>query len=219
MESLDLPLLEHTLAYIRDHAGHLPPDRISKEDQNTTGESGVSAAEIETFKGRAKTWWEDVVKEAGRKARREIKICILDGFLLYPHPPPPSSSPAPSPPTTSEIAHLYALSRNLLQLRLFLPSTRSQTLTRRAARSGYVTLEGFWTDPPGYVEDVVWPNYARDHAWMYTDKDVEGGKFDETACAREDVHVCPGGGSWAMKECLEWAVERVKGAVRERVLG
>ncbi|MCV5117104.1 hypothetical protein OFC47_27165, partial [Escherichia coli] len=40
----------------------------------------------------------------------------------------------------------------------------------------YGTLEGFWKDPPGYVEKIVWPEYVRAHEWMFEGGDVEGGK-------------------------------------------
>ena len=34
----------------------------------------------------------------------------------------------------------------------------------------------FWFDPPGYIDEVVWPNYVRDHVWMFVNGDVEGGR-------------------------------------------
>lgn len=37
-----------------------------------------------------------------------------------------------------------------------------------------MTLEGFWEDPPGYVDKVVWPNYVRDHEALFEERDVEG---------------------------------------------
>lgn len=239
VESLDLPLFEHTLTHVRDH-GSLPPDTVSKEDQNLLGLSGVSESEVERLRADVEDWFRRLVQESNASASsdtsekakvkakaREIKICILDGFLLYPPPQPdPSTSTAgaagsttsTTPPTRSEqLAHLSTLAHTLLSPRLFLASTRAQTLTRRLARSGYVTLEGFWTDPPGYVEDVVWPNYARDHAWMYRGGDVDAGVFDEERCRDEHVLVCPGQGAWEMERCLEWGVERLKGAVEARL--
>lgn len=26
--------------------------------------------------------------------------------------------------------------------------------------------QSFWTDPPGYVDDIVWPRYIEEHAWL-----------------------------------------------------
>lgn len=222
VESLDLDIFEDTLRHVQRY-GTVPPGSVSKEDQNAVGESGVGDDEVdrlrETVSDRLRLVRE---KASGQgEGQREIRICILDGFLLY--PPPPSSSTSSSasstsPPTTPPLTHLHNLSTSLLEPRLFLPSTRTQTLTRRARRAGYVTLEGFWTDPPGYVEDVVWPNFARDHAWMYTDRDVEAGTVDEERLLRDHgVRVCPGRGAWDMSRVLGWAVDVLVEAVGERM--
>jgi nicotinamide/nicotinate riboside kinase len=234
VESLDLKIFEDTLRHVKLH-GRVPEGSMSKEDQNAVGESGVSDDEVRQLKEVVEARFKDLISSnetaaakggdvATTTREREIRICILDGFLLYPPAPPPSasssttqqapSSPSPAPPLET----LHRLTHELLTPRLFLPSTRAQTLSRRQRRTGYVTLEGFWTDPPGYVEDVVWPNYARDHAWMYTDGDVDCGQLDEERLLRDDgVLVCPGQGSWDMKRVLHWAVEAVVQAVRERV--
>jgi nicotinamide/nicotinate riboside kinase len=254
--SLDLPLFEHTLTHLLEH-GALPWDSVSKEDQNSVGESHVSKRDVEAWKERMTAWLDDLAKkthpahpssstsgpddkgggndhEDGSNNNREVRIYIVDGFLLYPRPPPTSASApasasgAPSTTTTitstttsphspDELNRLYALTHSVMHPKLFIPSTRDQTLARRAARSGYVTLEGFWTDPPGYVEDLVWPNYIRYHSWMYAGGNVDAEVFDEAVCAREGISVCPGGGHWDMHRVLEWAVGRVKQAVEEKV--
>lgn len=251
VESLDLKIFEDTLRHVKLY-GKVPEGSMSKEDQNAVGESGVSDDEVRQLKEVVEARFKELIssKEAAAArggdtaandgvenkattpSEREIRICILDGFLLYPPaPPPPSASSttqqAPSTSSSSSssssspsapLETLHRLSHSLLAPRLFLPSTREQTLSRRQRRTGYVTLEGFWTDPPGYVEDVVWPNYARDHAWMYTDGDVARGQLDEERLLRDDgILVCPGQGSWDMKRVLPWAVEAVVQAVRERV--
>lgn len=223
VESLDLPLFEDTLRHVKAH-GRLPEGSVSKEDQNAIGESGVSEVEIEKWKAAVQTWFNGLLGEGdgdgegatSQSPRKEIQICILDGFLLY-------SSPSSS---SQELNQLHTLTQTLLSPRLFLPTTRAQTLARRLRRSGYVTLEGFWTDPPGYVQDVVWPNYVRDHGWMYRDGRVDDAPqgsadgsvvFNEDLLKREDIQVCPGGGTWEMKQVLAWAVERVKEAVVQKV--
>ena len=66
---------------------------------------------------------------------RTPRICIFDGFLLYPD--------------------VMAALQPHLDIKIFLRTTKAKALARRAARSGYVTLEGFWEDPPGYVEKIV----------------------------------------------------------------
>lgn len=61
-----------------------------------------------------------------------------------------------------------------LDLKLFVRASYAKAKARREARDGYVTIEGFWADPPGYVDKIVWPNYVEEHAWMFDGGDVEG---------------------------------------------
>ncbi|OJK04149.1 hypothetical protein ASPACDRAFT_112506 [Aspergillus aculeatus ATCC 16872] len=86
--------------------------------------------------------------------------------------------------------------------------------------------QNFWTDPPGYVDDIVWPNYVKDHAWLLL---PEGETEDEDRLLRESdpqvlvrlvgqgtrlrdnagVTVAPGRGDKPITELLTWAVEEV----------
>ena len=80
---------------------------------------------------------------------------------------------------------------------------------RREARSGYVTIEGFWEDPPGYVNDVVWPNYVKEHAFLFVDGDVEGA-VEAEACKDMNVQTMPKSMESDMTACLSWACEIVQ---------
>ncbi|KAJ3219031.1 ribosylnicotinamide kinase [Dinochytrium kinnereticum] len=71
-----------------------------------------------------------------------VKLVLVDGFLLY------------------DAVSLYSE----LQLRLFLHASFDTLRDRRQARTGYVTLEGFWQDPPNYFQEFVWPRYQRYNA-------------------------------------------------------
>jgi nicotinamide/nicotinate riboside kinase len=113
------------------------------------------------------------------------RICILDGFLLYPD-------------------SMSALQPHL-DIKLFLRTTAAKALSRRAARSGYVTLEGFWEDPPGYVEKIVWPNYVRDHVFLFKDGDVEG-EVDGGVAKERGIDYMHGTADEDMGRVLEWAV-------------
>lgn len=176
IESLNLPQLQETLAYIKAH-GKSPPDFISKEDQNSVGEHGVSMQEIESTKERIRK----AVQDAGWKR----KICVVDGFLLF----------------SEEMKDI----RSLFDLRLFLRTSYATVKKRREARSGYVTLEGFWEDPPGYVDQVVWPNYVQDHKFLFSGGDVEG-ELDENLCREAGIEGMPREAEEDMGACLEWAV-------------
>lgn len=122
------------------------------------------------------------------------RICLLDGFLLY---------------TKPEMADVMPL----LDVRLFLLVSRARATARREARDGYVTLEGFWKDPPGYVDKIVWPNYVAAHAWLFEGGDVEKGKLDEGALRESGILAArqAGGGGIDvdMETTFEWAVERL----------
>ncbi|KAI1172350.1 hypothetical protein F4777DRAFT_562001 [Nemania sp. FL0916] len=147
----------------------------SYQDGNSVGECTVTASAINDAKARVEAWL--APGEAGHAvfspppppassstspsadpstAPTELKLCFIDGFLLYgPYPP------------------LREVTDDLLDVKIFLTASQQKATARREARDGYVTLEGFWADPPGYVEKVVWPNYAASHAWLFEDGDVD----------------------------------------------
>lgn len=85
--------------------------------------------------------------------------------------------------------------------------------------------QNFWVDPPGYVDDVVWPRYVRDHAWLlvaeegeregnWTEAEEEADlvrRVGDGSRVRTDVgvEVAPGCGSAAMEVVLRWAVDLI----------
>ncbi|KAI0454393.1 nicotinamide riboside kinase 1 [Xylaria acuta] len=158
-EALDFDEMARALEHIRAE-GTFPPFVDSKEDQNTVGECTVPESAISAAKSRVEAWL--APGEPGHHAFSSsssdllLRLCILDGFLLF----------GPDPP-------LRRVTDELLDVKFFLTVSRQKATARREARDGYVTLEGFWTDPPGYVDKIVWPNYAESHAWLFEDGDVE----------------------------------------------
>lgn len=176
IESLNLPQLHSTLAYIKTH-NRSPPDFVSKEDQNSVGEHRVSPETVAHAKARIR----NIIGHAGWKRR----VCIVDGFLLF-----------------SE--HMRDI-RDLFDVKMFLRTTYATAKRRREARSGYVTLEGFWEDPPGYVDKVVWPNYVQDHKFLFKDANVEG-ELDEDVCRKVGIEGMPIEAEEDMGKCLEWAL-------------
>lgn len=96
-----------------------------------------------------------------------------------------------------------------LDLKLFLRVSYEKAKARREARDGYVTLEGFWEDPPGYVDKIVWPNYAQEHAFLFKDGDVQG-DFEPDVLQKEQIHVPAQGSLDAdMSQTLEWMVDLI----------
>lgn len=107
-----------------------------------------------------------------------------------------------------------------LDIKLFLQVSRDKATRRREARDGYVTLDGFWQDPPGYVDRVVWPNYAAAHAWMFEGGDAEEGVLDQGALVKEGIKAQVGKGTDVeFGETLGWAVETIMGELERLVLG
>ncbi|KAI5918794.1 P-loop containing nucleoside triphosphate hydrolase protein [Camillea tinctor] len=207
-EALNIPDMTRALEHIRAE-GTFPPFVNSIEDQNSIGACPVSEAKIAAVKAKVGAWL-----APGQPGHALIssspppRICLLDGFLLYAAPStPPSALRAVAP---------------LLDVRLFLLVSRAQATRRREARDGYVTLEGFWTDPPGYVDKIVWPNYVESHAWLFKGGDVEAGVLDEAVLAREGILARPGTGPDVdvdMEGTFEWAADVLMRSLEEEVGG
>ncbi|KAF2130818.1 P-loop containing nucleoside triphosphate hydrolase protein [Dothidotthia symphoricarpi CBS 119687] len=129
------------------------------------------------------------VKEWGGR-----RIHIIDGFLLFSR-----SMPQIQP---------------LFDIKLFLRTSYSTAKARREARSGYVTLEGFWADPPGYVDAVVWPNYVADHQFLFRNGQVDD-ELDEEVCGEMGIWGMPRDAEENMEKCFRWAVEVLEGATQK----
>ncbi|KAK4205602.1 putative nicotinamide riboside kinase [Triangularia verruculosa] len=192
-QSLNLPSLALALSHIKS-TGSFPPFVDSKEDQNTTGPiPPASPAQISLARAI-------IAASSLSSFPPDLKICILDGFLLY-------SQQEEFKPILEQI-----------DIKLFLLASEEKAIARRKARDGYVTLEGFWKDPEGYVEDVVWPNFVEQHAYLFQDGNVKGGKLDKAVLEREGILAMEGGEEEGFGEVLIWAVGEVVGRL-ERILG
>ncbi|KAI9643137.1 ribosylnicotinamide kinase [Ciborinia camelliae] len=166
------------------------PNLDSKEDQNSLGKCPVPDTEIESLKSQVKAWIQPGQPGHGILSDTEspIRLCIFDGFLLY------SKSLAPV--------------QAQIDMKLFLRVSYAKAKGRREARSGYVTLEGFWEDPPGYVDKIVWPNYVEDHKWMFEGGDVEG-RLKANVVDDLNLKCQDGGLDIDMITTLKWAVATI----------
>lgn len=183
--------------------GHNPPPPEqpfvdSKEDKNSVGKCPASDAKIDAQKARVHQWTQPGSPGheifSGEGAPR---MCLLDGFLLY------------SPPKLSAVM-------DNIDVKLFLQVSHARAAQRREARDGYVTLEGFWKDPPGYVDKIVWPNYVDAHRWLFVGGDVERGELDWDVLRERQVLAQRGAGGavdFDFEETLEWAVGEVMTAL------
>ncbi|KAJ2853224.1 ribosylnicotinamide kinase, partial [Coemansia erecta] len=77
-----------------------------------------------------------------------FSIILLDGILLF---------------------HKTALSQggchpgSICDTGVFIYAHYSTLKNRRNGRSGYATKDGIWVDPPGYFDNIVWPNFIKFH--------------------------------------------------------
>ncbi|KAH8677483.1 P-loop containing nucleoside triphosphate hydrolase protein [Xylariales sp. PMI_506] len=207
-EAISIPDMTKALAYIRAN-GTFPPFVDSKEDQNSVGQCPVSDAKIAAMKSKVDAWLQpgqpghqilidsSSSSSSSTAATSPLRVCLLDGFLLY----------------SQEMAAAGVM--DLLDVKLFLLVSRARATQRREARDGYVTLEGFWADPPGYVDKVVWPNYAESHAWLFEGGDVEGAL---AAPVLEENGILAQAGKGLdvdMETTFEWTVETLMRQLEE----
>ncbi|OWP02418.1 hypothetical protein B2J93_3206 [Marssonina coronariae] len=164
------------------------PDLNSKEDQNSVGKCPVSDDTIAALKARVSTWTEPGNPGHGilKDSKKAVRLCMFDGFLLY------SKALQPVQPQ--------------IDVKLFLRASHAKAKARREARTGYVTIEGFWEDPPGYVDQIVWPNYVEDHAWMFQGGDVEG-SLKKEVLEEWNIQSPDGEPDKDMETTLKWAVD------------
>lgn len=77
-------------------------------------------------------------------------IVLVDGFMLY---------------HSSKVLKLF-------DVKLFFRASFETLKARREARQGYNTVSGFWVDPPDYFTKIVWPEYVKNHEYLFKDNDV-----------------------------------------------
>ncbi|KAK2746605.1 ribosylnicotinamide kinase [Onygenales sp. PD_40] len=183
-----------------------------------------------------------------------ISLAFIDGFLLY-APPGEEKHPLRSVRDCIDVPLFLPATYSLLKERregrsgyVTIGPAPTPALKEEGVGEGGVTADdddgasgggigsledegdpfpeqNFWTDPPGYVDDIVWPRYVIDHFWLLVgDSGVGMGEEElkrvvgEGEMVRGDmgVLVAPGLGRAGMRELLEWAVDEVVGEV-ERV--
>ena len=121
-------------------------------------------------------------------------LVIVDGFLLF----------GKSMPKL----------RDIFELRIQLTGRYEDIKSRREGRKGYVTDEGFWEDPEGYFDDVVWVEYVEEHAFLFENGDVNGA-VDEECAQREDIRCSR---DTDMQRLLRWTVSMLNASLNDRNL-
>lgn len=89
----------------------------------------------------------DKVEPAGAVPEIDRPIVILEGIMLYYR-----NSPLV----------------DLLNLKFLVTGDRAVLRQRRESRT-YETVEGFWKDPPGYFDKIVYPEFVKNFGYLFDD--------------------------------------------------
>ncbi|OKL59770.1 hypothetical protein UA08_04757 [Talaromyces atroroseus] len=262
--AIDVGFMSSALAYVREH-GTLPPRLRSKEDQNEAADPRVEKTTIEAMREEVgKKLGGFISSSLGDGAGEgEITIAFLEGFLLF--APPAAENPSHVLRHVHDNIHLHIFlpaPYDVVKARREARSgyvtigpaptpaaTRENddSNTNKDLESSSIDLEkeeegdsapqNFWTDPPGYVDDIVWPRYVQDHAWLLApeddttaqqslaDRHAVAASSESTQKATEEllrlagqgvnvrgdagVVVAPGKGEKPMNAILRWAVDEI----------
>ncbi|KAJ5655951.1 Phosphoribulokinase/uridine kinase [Penicillium longicatenatum] len=232
-DAIDTNFLAQALAYVRGH-GKLPPRLQSKEDQNDETDSGVEDGLVQELR---RLVGKRLASNSSTQSQPKT-IAFMEGFLLYSAPgADKDESPLRAVQDQIHLPLFLPASYTNVKTRREARSgyvtigpvpdaptnTEAESKSNVGSKDAPIDLEAeddrppqnFWVDPPGYVDDIVWPRYVEDHAWLLiADESVEGGlveKVGEGVDVRVDagVRIAPGRGQLGMDVVLRWAVEQI----------
>ncbi|KAK6345473.1 ribosylnicotinamide kinase [Orbilia javanica] len=192
-EALNFPAFISSLRHAKQF-GRLPDSHQSYEVTHAAGvdESLLKLANEDGGDGRERIlglermvvgWLKGVEEELGTKVER---VVIVDGFLIFGKGVP------------EELKEEF-------DVKLMIRTPYEKAKQRREDRAGYATMEGFWQDPPGYFELLVWPAYVKQHSYLFHNGDMNSGVLTEEAL-RSGLRT-PAETDLTLMQTLEWAVE------------
>jgi nicotinamide/nicotinate riboside kinase len=153
------------------------------QDQQAPGTINVDETLIKQITERVNS----AVKSFG-----DLRILLVDGFLLL----------------GGSVPELRAE----LDVRILLAARHEDVKKRREERKSYVTQDGFWEDPPGYVDNIVWPNYVAEHRFLFVDGDVEG-HYDVGTIKASGIDVCPHEAVVSLDRMTRWVGQEILRAI------
>jgi len=177
LESIDYTSMARAIQHIRS-TGKLPEGLKSIENQNPVGKPIVKKELVEELENKVK-----VAGVAGVLEKVGRKIAVVDGFLLFHE--------------GSEVEELF-------DVRILLRAPYEKAKQRREARN-YATIEGWWEDPPGYFDKIVWPSYVQAHKSLFVNDDITGVLKPEVVENRR-IRTVPDM-ELPMEQVLRWAVD------------
>lgn len=130
-------------------------DRL-KEYLTKLRESGKQGApefeSVEQYNERGEKFLTDEELISLRKKYADFNehVVVVDGIMLF-----------------QESSSLW----DMFDVKILFGGSHDELKARREARTAYTTVEGFWQDPPGYFDDIVWPEFLKEYGYLY---DSEG---------------------------------------------
>ncbi|CAG8592239.1 2112_t:CDS:2 [Dentiscutata erythropus] len=162
-DAIDFPKFIKTLRHVHK-TGSLPDSFKSKERLNARNDSEIEAhlgsliKELSSQIGNVLndsnesngTDKNDSKDENEKNSASSIdnsnwKFVLVDGFLLY--------------------WDMQVVKE--LDIKFFVQADYTTLKKRREERAGYVTVDGYWKDPPNYFDTMVWPNYIKCHRHLF----------------------------------------------------
>jgi nicotinamide/nicotinate riboside kinase len=100
-------------------------------------------------------------------ALKDIIFVIVEGFLIF---------------CDQEVC-------DNLDNKFFVKASKKILKSRRESRKGYVTLQGYWVDPPNYFDRIVWPQYIlwNDHLLHDDTRDPTIQVLDTDSTSSKDI--------------------------------
>lgn len=120
--------------------------------------------------------------------RLAVQVTLVEGIMLF----------------GKSVRELH----DMFDVRILVRGRYKELKQRRAGRR-YETDEGWWTDPDGYFDRVVWPEYAEEHQHLFKDRDVNG-EANDKVMQELKIDVCP---DESIEGMLRWIVERLKAVI------
>lgn len=227
--ALDIDSLAQALLYVKQ-SNKLPSQLQSKEHQNQVTDSGVADALVNEMREHVTNKLAEA--NLSTTSNDSATIALMEGFLLYSGKD--DKGPLRSVHDIIDLPLFLPATYTNVKTRREARSgyatigpqpTYEEVMAKGANASGEESKsldsegkdepQNFWVDPPGYVDDIVWPRYVEDHAWLLIQDDsVEG---DLVARVGEGVNVrsgagvlvAPGKGEARMDVVLKWAVDEI----------
>ncbi|KAF0561873.1 P-loop containing nucleoside triphosphate hydrolase protein [Gigaspora margarita] len=187
-DAINFPLFLSTLKNLHQ-VGKLPTTFVSNEVNNIYKD--IERDELDELVKRLSLRFNEVLSTSVGCDDKNIEwyFVLVDGFLLY---------------YDSEVI-------KELDVKFFVKADREIIKKRRKERTSYITVEGYFEDPPDYFDKIVWPNYIKFHKHLSINEQssglIDGEKNDLVVI--EDMVVFDSNHDGIFGENLEKAVETV----------